>query len=263
MAPDMTPDVWYSPQAWSGRVLEEEGGGNVSDDRLGCKREIQSASRSEQWHRRFADEVFHETVHVTRWRSRSHQQYLGQLGVDEKLRSRHHEGGKRSKRCAGRDLEIATVSKSRLLIGLAPGHGFCVMVNSVSEMSDRRQSRSNMWTSTGAASGSCERRRRYVWHHVRFTVSKSYLVEPPLFLPRGAESLCGDDTMKCPLWITWLHGKEPAGSPVPKNIRTGPPSASESESEELWSGWLQPAGHTLPLPAMARTCRPTVNFPLN
>jgi len=36
----------------------------------------------------------------------------------------------------------------------AQGHGFCVMVNSVSEMSDRRQSRSNMWTSTGAASGS-------------------------------------------------------------------------------------------------------------
>ena len=32
--------------------------------------------------------------------------------------------------------------------------GFCVMVNRVSEMSDRRQSRSNMWASTGAASGS-------------------------------------------------------------------------------------------------------------
>lgn len=41
---------------------------------------------------------------------------------------------------------------------LAQGHGFCVIVNKVSEMSDRRQSRSNMWASTGAALGSW-----YIW----------------------------------------------------------------------------------------------------
>ncbi len=41
---------------------------------------------------------------------------------------------------------------------LAHGHGFCVMVNRVSEMSDKRQSRSNMCASTGAASGSW-----YIW----------------------------------------------------------------------------------------------------
>lgn len=89
---------------------------------------------------------------------------------------------------------------------------------------------------------------RYVWHHVLFTVSKSYLREPPLFLLRGAESLWGDDTMKCPLWMTWVQGKEPADGPAPAT-RAG--SASESESEKSWS-WLRPAEQTLPLPAIVR-----------
>lgn len=83
---------------------------------------------------------------------------------------------------------------------------------------------------------------RYVWHHVLFTVSKSYLR-----LLRGAESLWGEDTMKCPLWITWMQGKVSAEGPVPAT-RAGSPSApSESESEESWSR-LRP----VPLPAIVR-----------
>lgn len=91
---------------------------------------------------------------------------------------------------------------------------------------------------------------RYVWHHVLFTVSKSYLREPPLLLLRGAESLWGEDTMKCPLWITWVQGRVSAEGPVPAT-RAGSPSApSESESEESWSR-LRP----VPLPAIVR-CDP-------
>lgn len=92
---------------------------------------------------------------------------------------------------------------------------------------------------------------RYVWHHVLFTVSKSYLRDPPLLLLLGAGSLWGDDTMKCPLWMTWVQGKESAEGPVPAT-RAGSPSApSESESEESWSR-LRPAEQTLPLHAIVR-----------
>lgn len=87
---------------------------------------------------------------------------------------------------------------------------------------------------------------RYVWHHVLFTVSKSYLSESPLLLLRGAESLWGDDTIKCPLWITWVRAKEPAVGPGPAT-RAG----SQSESELPWSS-LSPAEQSLPLPAMVR-----------
>lgn len=108
---------------------------------------------------------------------------------------------------------------------------------------------------------------RYVWHHVLFTVSKSYLWEPPLLLRRGAESLWGDETMKCPLWMTCVLGKAPEEDGPAPTARAGSTSASESESEESWSS-LRPAEQTLPSPAMVRfhsglTDRPTVNFLLN
>lgn len=75
---------------------------------------------------------------------------------------------------------------------------------------------------------------RYVWHHVLFTVSKSYRAEPPRFLVLAVESLWGDDTMKCPLWMTWLRGTEPSRGPVHCG-RAGPASGSESESDESCS----------------------------
>lgn len=94
---------------------------------------------------------------------------------------------------------------------------------------------------------------RYVWHHVLFTVSKSYLREPPLRLLRGAESLWGEDTMKCPLWITCVQDRVSAEGPAPAT-RAGSPSApSESESEESWSR-LRP----VPLPAIVRCDQWTV-----
>lgn len=75
---------------------------------------------------------------------------------------------------------------------------------------------------------------RYVRHHVLFTVSKSYCRDPPLFLLRVAESLWGDDTMKCPLWMTWAQGKEPVDGPGPTS-RAGSGSGSDSDSEESCS----------------------------
>lgn len=68
--------------------------------------------------------------------------------------------------CQPCDAAFQEIAKSWLRVtdyspscrSLAQGHGFCVMVNSVSEISDRRQSRSNMWASTGVASGS-----GYIW----------------------------------------------------------------------------------------------------
>lgn len=45
---------------------------------------------------------------------------------------------------------------------------------------------------------------------------------------RGSESLCGDDTMKWPLWMTWGMFCAPVPGPVPA---TAASSESESESE--------------------------------
>lgn len=101
---------------------------------------------------------------------------------------------------------------------------------------------------------------RYVWHPVPLTVSKSYLREPPLLLLRAAESLCGDDTIKCPLWITWLRDRAPAAPPAPAG-RAGTPSGSDSEPDESCSG-ARPAEQPCSLLAMARAAGPDELSPL-
>lgn len=57
-------------------------------------------------------------------------------------------------KCGTTQLKLKRVDYPLLCRSLLQGHGFCVMVNRVSEMSDRRQSKSNICASTGAASGS-------------------------------------------------------------------------------------------------------------
>ena len=81
----------------------------------------------------------------------------------------------------------------------------------------------------------------YVWHHVLFTVSKSY--PGPLFRRRGVESLWGDDTMKCPLWMTWVRIKDLTlhGPVAPTPGSCSSPSVSESDSESgSWFWWVGP-----------------------
>ena len=74
----------------------------------------------------------------------------------------------------------------------------------------------------------------YVWQPSLLTVSKSYPAEAPLLRLRARESLCGEETMKCPLWMTCAR---PTGL-QPVSVLAQPSSGSDSDSESaMWAGF--------------------------